>query len=154
MNRTYTDDSVALHTDLYEINMILTHWKKGNDQKRAVFEVYYRNNPFGMGYTIFTGLERVVNYIQELRFTESDIQYLREIEEYPEEFLTYLKNWRFKGTLRSFKEGEVAFANEPLIQVEGSIVDCQLIETALLNIVNFQTLIATKAAQIKSAAGE
>ncbi|MFL2077234.1 nicotinate phosphoribosyltransferase [Marinilactibacillus psychrotolerans] len=153
MNRTYTDDSVALHTDLYEINMILTHWKKGNDQKRAVFEVYYRNNPFGMGYTIFTGLERVVNYIQELRFTESDIQYLREIEEYPEEFLTYLKNWRFKGTLRSFKEGEVAFANEPLIQVEGSIVDCQLIETALLNIVNFQTLIATKAAQIKSAAG-
>ena len=104
-------------------------------------------------YTIFTGLERVVNYIQELRFTESDIQYLREIEEYPEEFLTYLKNWRFKGTLRSFKEGEVAFANEPLIQVEGSIVDCQLIETALLNIVNFQTLIATKAAQIKSAAG-
>lgn len=153
MNRTYTDDSVALHTDLYEINMILTHWKKGNDQKRAVFEVYYRNNPFGMGYTIFTGLERVVNYIENLRFTDSDIAYLREIEEYPEEFLTYLKEWRFKGTLRSFKEGEVAFANEPLIQVEGSIVDCQLIETALLNIVNFQTLVATKAAQIKSAAG-
>lgn len=153
MNRTYTDDSVALHTDLYEINMILTHWKKGNDQKRAVFEVYYRNNPFGMGYTIFTGLERVVNYIENLRFTDSDIDYLREIENYPEEFLTYLKEWRFKGTLRSFKEGEVAFANEPLIQVEGSIVDCQLIETALLNIVNFQTLVATKAAQIKSAAG-
>lgn len=153
MNKTYADDSVALHTDLYEINMILTHWKKGNDQKRAVFEVYYRSNPFGIGYTVFAGLERIVQYIEKLRFTESDIAYLREIEEYPEEFLNYLKNWRFQGTLRSFKEGEVAFANEPLIQVEGSIVDCQLIETALLNIVNFQTLIATKASQIKSAAG-
>ncbi|WP_225743288.1 nicotinate phosphoribosyltransferase [Marinilactibacillus sp. Marseille-P9653] len=154
MNPTYADDSVALHTDLYEINMILTHWKKGNDQKRAVFEVYYRNNPFGMGYTIFTGLERIVQYIENLKFTESDIDYLRDIEHYPEEFLEFLKDWRFKGTLRSFKEGEVAFANEPLIQVEGTIIDCQLIETALLNIVNFQTLIATKAAQIKSAAGE
>lgn len=153
MNKTYADDSVALHTDLYEINMILTHWKKGNDQKKAVFEVYYRNNPFGIGYTVFAGLERIVHYIEKLRFTDSDIEYLREIEEYPEDFLEYLKNWRFKGTLRSFKEGEVAFANEPLIQVEGSIVDCQLIETALLNIVNFQTLIATKASQIKSAAG-
>lgn len=153
MRRTYEDDSVALHTDLYEINMILTHWKKGNDQKRAVFEVYYRENPFGIGYTIYAGLERVVHYIEQLRFTKSDIDYLREVENYPEEFLDYLKKWRFKGTLRSFKEGEVAFSNEPLLQVEGSIVDCQLIETALLNIVNFQTLIATKASQIKSAAG-
>lgn len=154
MNRTYADDSVALHTDLYEINMILTHWKKDNHHKKAVFEVYYRSNPFGMGYTIFAGLERIVRYIENLHFTESDIQYLREVEGYPEEFLAFLKNWKFKGSLRSFKEGEVAFANEPLIQVEGSIVDCQLIETALLNIVNFQTLVATKAAQIKSAAGE
>lgn len=154
MKKTYADDSTALHVDLYEINMILTHWRKKNTQKKAVFEVYYRSNPFGIGYTIFAGLERIVQYIERLHFTESDIAYLREVEEYPEAFLDYLKNWRFKGTLRSFKEGEVTFANEPLIQVEGSIVDCQLIETALLNIVNFQTLIATKAAQIKSAAGE
>ncbi|EXJ23660.1 Nicotinate phosphoribosyltransferase [Alkalibacterium sp. AK22] len=153
MYQTYADDSMALHTDFYELNMIYTHWKKGNHEKQSVFEVYYRENPFGMGYTVFAGLERVVNYIETIRFTESDIAYLREIKEFPEAFLDYLKNWRFKGTVRSFKEGEVAFANEPLIQVEGPLADCQLIETALLNIINFQTLIATKASQIKSAAG-
>ncbi|MCC5896192.1 MAG: nicotinate phosphoribosyltransferase [Alkalibacterium sp.] len=154
MYKTYADDSMALHTDFYELNMIYTHWKKGNHQKNAVFEVYYRSNPFGMGYTIYAGLERVIDYILNIKFSESDISYLREIKEFPEEFLEFLKNWRFKGTVRSFKEGEVAFANEPMIQVEGPIVDCQLIETAVLNIVNFQTLIATKASQVKSAAGD
>ncbi|GAB2322952.1 nicotinate phosphoribosyltransferase [Alkalibacterium sp. m-11] len=153
MYQTYADDSMALHTDFYELNMIYTHWKKANHTKKAVFEVYYRSNPFGMGYTIFAGLERVVDYITNIKFSESDIAYLREIKTFPEDFLDYLKEWRFKGTIRSFKEGEVAFANEPLIQVEGPLADCQLIETALLNIVNFQTLIATKASQIKSAAG-
>ncbi len=154
MVNTYADDSMALHTDFYELNMIYTHWKKGNHQKNAVFEVYYRSNPFGMGYTIFAGLERVIDYILNVKFSESDIEYLREEKEFPEEFLDFLKEWRFKGTVRSFKEGEVAFANEPIIQVEGPIVDCQLIETAVLNIVNFQTLIATKASQVKSAAGD
>lgn len=154
MVKTYADDSMALHTDFYELNMIYTHWKKDNHQKNAVFEVYYRSNPFGMGYTIFAGLERVIDYILNLTFSDSDIEYLREVKEFPEAFLNYLKEWRFKGTVRSFKEGEIAFANEPLIQVEGPIVDCQLIETAILNIVNFQTLIATKASQIKSAAGD
>lgn len=154
MNKTYVDDSLALHTDLYELNMIYTHWKKGNHEKNAVFEVYYRENPFGMGYTIFAGLERVIQYISDLHFNESDIDYLREELNFPDDFLTFLKEWKFRGTVRAYKEGEVAFANEPLIQVEGPLVDCQLIETALLNIVNFQTLIATKAAQIKTAAGD
>ncbi len=153
MYQSYPDDSLALHTDLYELNMIYTHWKKGNHEKKAVFEMYYRSNPFGMGYTIFAGLERVVHFITNLSFKESDIDYLREEKNFPDDFLDYLANWRFKGTIRSFKEGEVAFANEPLIQVEGPLADCQLIETALLNIVNFQTLIATKASQIKTAAG-
>lgn len=153
-NKSYTNDSLALHTDLYEINMMLTHWKKGNADKKAVFEMYYRDNPFGMGYTIFTGLKRLIDYIQNLSFSESDIEYLRDSQGYPEDFLEYLANWKFSGTIRAYKEGEVAFANEPLIQVEGPIMDCQLIETALLNIVNFQTLIATKAAQIKTVARE
>lgn len=148
----YSDDSLALHTDLYEINMMLTHWMKGNAEKHAVFEMYYRNNPFGMGYTIFSGLERLIDYIDNLKFTDSDIAYLRDSQHYPEEFLEFLSDWRFRGTIRAFKEGEVAFANEPLIQVEGPIMDCQLIETALLNIINFQTLIATKASQIKTVA--
>lgn len=153
-NKTYLNDSLALHTDLYEINMMLTHWMKGNGDKRAVFEMYYRSNPFGMGYTVFAGLKRLIEYIENLTFTESDINYLRDTQGYPEEFLEYLSNWKFRGTIRAFKEGEIAFANEPLIQVEGPIIDCQLIETALLNIINFQTLIATKAAQIKTVAQE
>ncbi len=73
----YEDDSLALHTDLYEVNMAYTYWKHGNADKKAVFEVYYRSNPFGMGYTIFAGLERVINYIKDLRFTESDLSYLK-----------------------------------------------------------------------------
>lgn len=149
----YPDDSLAIHTDLYEINMAYTYWKKGIGQRRAVFEVYYRQNPFGMGYTIFAGLERVIQYIEELKFTDSDIDYLRAEIGYEESFLDYLRDWRFKGTIRSMKEGEVAFANEPLLQVEGPIIDCQLVETAILNVINFQTLVATKAAKVKTAAG-
>jgi nicotinate phosphoribosyltransferase len=148
----YEDDSFALHTDLYEINMAYTYWKKGNADRKSVFEVYYRENPFGMGYTIFAGLERVVKYIEELEFTASDIEYLADTFNYEEEFLEYLKNWKFRGTIRSMHEGEIAFANEPLMQVEGPIFDCQLIETVLLNVINFQTLVATKAAKVNTAA--
>lgn len=154
MNAHYTDDSLALHTDLYELNMIHTYWEKGLSDRHAVFECYYRRNPFGNGYTIVAGLERIVSYIQGLRFTDTDLAYLRDLGDYSEEFLTYLKNWQFKGTIRAMKEGETAFANEPLLQVEGPLADCQLIETALLNILNFQTLIATKASELKRVAGE
>lgn len=148
----YADDSLALHTDLYELNMGYTYWKKGNADKHAVFEVYYRSNPFGMGYTIFAGLERLIHYIENLQFTESDIDYLRNEIGYEEDYLDFLRNWKFRGTVRAMREGELAFANEPLIQVEGPIFDCQIIETALLNVVNFQTLIATKASKVKTAA--
>lgn len=148
----YADDSLALHTDLYEINMAYTYWKKGNADKNAVYEVYYRENPFGMGYTIFAGLERIVKYIKDLKFTDSDIDYLRNEIGYEEAFLEYLSKWKFRGTMRAMQEGEVAFADEPLIQVEGPILDCQIIETVLLNVINYQTLIATKAAKVKTAA--
>lgn len=148
----YADDSLALHTDLYEINMAYTYWKKDFADYNAVFEVYYRDNPFGMGYTVFAGLERVVKYINDLAFSDSDIEYLRNEHHFDEEFLTYLKNWKFRGTVRAMVEGELAFANELLVQVEGPILDCQLIETALLNVINYQTLIATKASKIKTAA--
>lgn len=148
----YEDDSLALHMDLYELNMGYTYWKKGNADKQSVFEVYYRSNPFGMGYTIFSGLERVIDYIENLAFSDSDIAYLREELGYEEAFLDFLQDWKFRGTIRAMREGEVAFANEPLIQVEGPIFDSQIIETALLNIVNYQTLIATKGAKVKTAA--
>lgn len=152
-NYNMINDSVALHTDLYELNMMETYWRENKGDKRAIFEVYYRKEPFGMGYTIFTGLERIVNYIQNLTFKESDITYLRSLG-YKEDFLDYLRHWRFRGTLRAFKEGEIAFANEPLIQYDGPIADGQLIETAILNIFNYQTLIAAKASQVVQVAGE
>lgn len=109
--------------------------------------------PFGHGYAVFAGLEKVIDYLRNFKFTESDLAYLREIG-YPEDFLTYLKTVRFTGTLRSVVEGEIVFGNEPLIRVEAPLAEAQLIETALLNIVNYQTLIATKASRIKQVVGD
>lgn len=149
MNSQYNDDSLTLHTDLYQINMMKTYWETGIHEKKAIFEAYFRKLPFENGYAIFAGLERIVRYIEQLRFTKTDIDYLRTLGEYPEEFLSYLEDFHFKGNIRSAVEGELVFANEPLVQVEGTLAECQLIETALLNIVNFQTLIATKASRVR-----
>lgn len=154
MNNTYPDDSLTLHTDLYQINMMQTYWELGRADLHAVFECYFREMPFNHGYAVFAGLERLVNYLENLTFSDSDIAYLRGLEVYPEGFLEYLQNFEFKATVRSAREGELVFANEPLIQVEGPLAHCQLVETALLSMVNFQTLIATKAARIKSVIGE
>ncbi|MFZ1605092.1 MAG: nicotinate phosphoribosyltransferase, partial [Enterococcus aquimarinus] len=153
MDKLYADDSLTLHTDLYQINMMYTYWALDRADTHAVFECYFREMPFKNGYAIFAGLERLVKYLEALAFSESDLDYLRDLGEYPEEFLTYLREFKFACTIRSAKEGELVFANEPIIQVEGPLAQAQLIETALLNIVNFQTLIATKAARIKSVIG-
>ncbi|MER2062765.1 MAG: nicotinate phosphoribosyltransferase [Aerococcus urinaeequi] len=152
--KTTTNDSLALHTDLYEINMMKTYWDAGKADQQAVFEVYFRKNPFESGYAIFAGLERVIQYVQNLKFTDDDIAYLRETQNYPEDFLDYLKNYHFDATIRSMEEGEIAFSNEPLMQIKGSLADCTLIETAVLNIINYQTLIATKASRIRNVAGD
>ena len=153
MSSIYKDDSLTLHTDLYQINMMKTYWETGVYEKKAIFEAYFRKLPFENGYAIFAGLERIVRYIEQLRFSKTDIGYLRGLGHYPEEFLTYLENFEFKGSIRSAVEGELVFANEPLVQVEGTLAECQLIETALLNIVNFQTLIATKASRVRMVSG-
>ena len=153
MSSIYKDDSLTLHTDLYQINMMKTYWETGVYEKKAIFEAYFRKLPFENGYAIFAGLERIVRYIEQLRFSKTDIDYLRELGHYPEEFLAYLENFEFKGSIRSAVEGELVFANEPLVQVEGTLAECQLIETALLNIVNFQTLIATKASRVRMVSG-
>ncbi|WP_141433578.1 nicotinate phosphoribosyltransferase [Bacillus sp. 03113] len=153
MNYSSNDDSLALHTDLYQINMAETYWEDGIQDRKAVFEIYFRHLPFKNGYAVFAGLERIVQYIQNFYFTENDIEYLRKEVGFQEDFLAYLKNIRFTGTIRSVKEGELVFANEPLIQVEAPLVEAQLIETALLNIINYQTLIATKASRIKQVIG-
>ena len=145
------DDSLALHTDLYEINMMYTYFKKGIADRNAVFESFYRREPFGNGYAVYAGLEHIINYLKNLKFTESDLQYLKENEGYDDDFIDYLRNLKLKLTIRSMKEGELVFANEPILQVEGPLAQCQLVETAILNIINFQTLLATKAARIKLA---
>jgi nicotinate phosphoribosyltransferase len=149
MKSKYEDDSLTLHTDLYQINMAESYWVDGIHNRKAVFELYFRKLPFGNGYAIFAGLERMLDYLQNFQFSESDIAYLREELGYKEDFIDYLKDIRFTGTLHSMIEGELVFANEPIVRIEAPLVEAQLIETALLNIVNFQTLIATKASRIK-----
>ncbi|WP_419160732.1 nicotinate phosphoribosyltransferase [Rossellomorea sp. BNER] len=145
----YVDDSFALHTDLYQINMTKAYWDDGVHNRKAVFDLFFRKLPFGNGYAVFAGLERVIELIQNFRFSESDLAYLREEVGYEEEFLQYLKDLRFTGTVRSMVEGELAFGNVPLLRVEAPLAEAQLLETALLNVINYQTLIATKATRIK-----
>ncbi len=91
MNKTYKDDSLALHTDLYQINMMKTYWELGRADKHAVFECFFREMPFKNGYAVFAGLERLVDYLKNLKFTESDIEYLRSVENYPEGFGLFKK---------------------------------------------------------------
>lgn len=145
----YPDDSLTLHTDLYQINMMQVYFDQGIHNKKAVFEVYFRQQPFKNGYAVFAGLERIVNYLEDLRFSDSDIAYLESLG-YHGAFLDYLRNFKLELTVRSAQEGDLVFANEPIVQVEGPLAQCQLVETALLNIVNYQTLVATKAARIRS----
>lgn len=145
---------LALHTDKYQINMMYAHWVNGTHKRKAVFEAYFRKLPFGNGFAVFAGLERIAGYIESLRFTEEDIRYLSEQEEnYAPAFLEELLQFHFQGSLHSMKEGALVFPDEPLIRVEGTIMEAQLVETAILNFMNYQTLIATKASRIKQVAG-
>ncbi|MDQ0428787.1 nicotinate phosphoribosyltransferase [Planomicrobium stackebrandtii] len=149
MDKHYADDSLALHTDLYQINMSEAYWADGMHERKAVFELFFRKLPFGNGYALFAGLERVLDYLKNFKFTDSDLDYLQEELGYKQDFLDYLRTVRFTGDVYSVMEGELVFQNEALIRVEAPLVEAQLIETALLNIVNYQTLIATKASRIK-----
>lgn len=149
----YMDDSYALHTDLYQINMAEAYWEDNIHNKNAVFELYFRKLPFGNGYAIFAGLERIIDYLQSFHFSDSDLEYLKEIG-FQEDYLDYLRTVRFTGNVRAMKEGEVVFGNEAILRIEAPLVEAQLIETALLNIVNYQTLIATKASRIKQVVGD
>lgn len=154
MDKIYKDDSLTLHTDLYQINMMQTYFDLGRADLHAVFECYFRDMPFNNGYAIFAGLERMVDYLKHLRFSETDLAYLKEVTGYSDAFMDYLRHFEFKCTIRAPKEGDLVFNSEPIVQVEGPLAQCQLVETAILNIVNFQTLLATKAARVKSVVGD
>ena len=142
----------ALLTDLYELTMLAGYFEKGMHEKTAVFDLFFRKAPFQGGYAVFAGLETALAYLSELRFTDDEIGYLRSLSIFKPSFLEYLKTFRFQGKVTSVPEGTVVFAREPLMTVEGPMAQAQLVETALLNIINFQTLVATKAARLVVAA--
>ena len=139
--------NLTLLTDLYELTMMNGYFDMKKDE-RVVFDVFYRKNPSNGGYAIVAGLEQVINYIKNLHFEKSDIDYLRELELFDEKFLKYLENFKFTGNIYAIKEGTVVFPMEPLLKVEAPIIEAQLIETAILNIINHQSLIATKASRV------
>lgn len=144
-------DISASYTDLYQLTMAQVYFKT-KPKSTAVFDYYFRNNPFGGGYTIFAGLGNILEILENLRFKKEDIAYLKR-HDFEADFLEYLQNFRFRGTILSNAEGDVVFPNMPILQVEGNIMEVQIVETVLLNMLNFQTLIATKASRIRHSAG-
>ncbi len=140
----------ALITDFYELNMMQGFFLEKKNP-RVVFDMFYRTNPFHGGYTIFTGLEHLINELENFKFSDEDIEYLRSLGKFDSAFLDYLSSYSFSGDIWAMEEGSVAFPGEPLIRVETTMIEAQLIESFLLNTVNFQTLIATKAARMKVA---
>jgi nicotinate phosphoribosyltransferase len=142
----------ALFTDFYCLTMAQGYWKT-NMNRRSVFEMFFRRQPFGGGFAVFAGLETLLERLQQFTFSEDDISYLCGMGLFEEAFLDYLKSFRFTGTVWAMDEGTVVFPNEPLIRIEGKLLECQIIEGMLLNIINFQSLIATKTARVILASG-
>ena len=141
---------LTLLTDLYQLTMMYGYSKNGQMNKQAVFDVFYRG--IGNNYAIACGLEQVVDYITNLKFSDEDIDYLRSKNLFDEEFLSLLKDFKFTGDIYAVKEGTVVFPQEPILTVKARLFEAQLVETAILCILNHQTLIATKAAKVIYAA--
>lgn len=147
-----TSNNLTLLTDLYELTMMQGYFEKNEGHEVVVFDVFFRNNPCSSGYSICAGLEQVIDYIKNLHFTYDDIEYLRGLGIFSEPFLAYLQSYRFSGSIYAIPEGSVVFPREPLVKVIAPIMEAQLVETAILNIINHQSLIATKSARIVFAA--
>ncbi len=143
--------NIELLTDLYELTMMQGYFFQKKDEI-AVFDYFFRKNPFDGEYSIFAGLAPLLKELEQLSFTTASINYLRSLKLFKEEFLSYLENFEFTCDIYSVKEGEIVFANEPLLEVRGPIMEAQLIESLLLNMLNFQSLIATKTARIVDSA--
>ena len=144
--------NLTLLTDLYELTMMQGYFKYGNTET-VVFDAFYRKNPCEGGYAICCGLEQVIDYIKNLNFSYDDIQYLRSLNLFEDDFINYLSSWHFTGDIYAVPEGTVVFPYEPLVKVVAPIMEAQLLEAAILNIVNHQSLIATKASRVVYAAG-
>ena len=145
------NNNLTLLTDLYELTMMSGYLKSGMDNKTAVFDLFFRSND-NISYAVACGLEQAIEYVLNIKFTEDDIEYLRSLKIFDEAFLNRLKDFKFNGDVYAVPEGTVVFPSEPLLTVRGTIFEAQLLETALLNIINHQTLIATKASRVVTAA--
>lgn len=149
---------MSLLTDLYQLTMAYAYWKEGLAEKESVFNLFFRENPFGGGYTISCGLSYVIDFLEQFKFTSEDLNFIRTLQNqdgsrmFEEPFIDYLGSMEFCCSLDAIPEGRVVFPHEPLIRVRGPIIQGQLIESALLNMINYQSLVATKAARIKEAA--
>lgn len=152
-------DSLATLTDLYQLTMAYGYWKNNLHERRSVFHLFFRKNPFKGGFAVAAGLQYVIDFLENFRFRADDLEYLKTLNApngtplFEQNFLNYLGLMKFNCTVHAIPEGTICFPNEPLIRIEGPIIQCQLLETALLNIINFQTLIATKATRVCTAAG-
>ncbi|NVJ87297.1 MAG: nicotinate phosphoribosyltransferase [Algoriphagus sp.] len=150
--------SLALLTDFYQLTMAYAYWKAGKGEQEAVFNLFFRKHPFQGGFTVAAGLEYVVDYCRNFHFEKKDIEYLAGMKspdgspQFEKGFLDYLENLHFSCDIDAVEEGTLVFPNAPILRVKGPLIQCQLLETPLLNILNFQTLIATKAARITLAA--
>jgi len=143
---------LGLYTDFYELAMAQGYFYSGKKNENAVFDYFFRTNPYKGGYTVFAGLYDLLRLLKDFRYSDSDLNYLQE-QGFKSGFLDYLKDFSFTGDIFSVAEGEIVFPNEPVARIEGNIIETQLVESFLLNILNFESLIATKAFRIKQVSG-
>ncbi len=143
----------ATYTDYYELTMAQGYFNSGLHERTAIFDYFFREIPFDGGYVIYTGLNELLETLNGLRFRDDELAFLKK-EGFDSDFIDYLATFQFKGTIHSAREGEVIFPREPVLRIEGGLIEAQIIETLVLNILNFQSLIATKASRIRYAAGD
>lgn len=144
--------NLTMVMDFYEMTMSNGYLNDGVKDSKVVFDVFYRKNPDDGGFSVFAGLEQIIDYIENLTFTDEDLEYLRNLNMFSEKFLDYLRNFKFTGDVYSFPEGTIMYPNEPIITIVAPLIDAQLVETAVLLQVNHQSLIATKTRRIVKAA--
>lgn len=141
------------YTDLYQIAMSQAYFMEGKQDVSACFDYFFRRNPYNGGYVLFSGLQNVMSALEELRFSQDDITFLAH-QGFAPKFLEYLKGFQFRGTIYSSQEGDIIFPNRPVLRIEGKLMEVQLAETLLLNMLNFESLIATKASRMRAVAGD
>lgn len=148
----FSERNISMMMDLYEMTMAHGYFTHQESQPRVVFDIFYRKNPDEGGFAIFAGLEQVIDYLEDMHFTDEDIEYFRSLGLFSEEFLQYLSEFHFSGDVYAFPEGTIMYPNEPCVTVAAPLIDAQLVETALLALINHQSLIATKTSRIVRAA--